>query len=1024
MKSDYEAITAHNEKQLGLDTASRKTQICMYSDSTHFIYEILQNADDHGATEVSFHLTKGELVIEHNGSPFVEKNVKAITYFGNSTSREDLVKTGRFGVGFKSVFAFTASPTIISGCEHFQIFGLYRVREHPCSSNFDASRTQITIPFNHEIQKPNYVDELMSPTDAYEKIASRLSGLNMHTLLFTRNIRKIRWAIDGESGHYLREDAKNTFGVNSRITTLTNGNQTDTYLVFDRTPHWKGKDYKAVEIAFGLDANKQITSIRDFLYVLFPTTQDTRLHFILNGPFRTNPSRETIDEKDHFNVFLMEETCALMQEVLPEIKKSGLLTRSFLAILPNGGDEVPPLLKPIFESVVRAFKDSDLLPTANGKYVRAKSAMRGDRAIRDVISAQDLCFLTDKDELLWAVDVPVDDKRASAFLEALGLAKFSWKELVQSIGQKCKRGWSNPNFEVTETWLKSKDGKWLGRFYALLDKAADETKSYYGVSYDLVHATIIRLASGAYTEGSSRPFFSPTMRLPRGLEFPSLDESVFDEITEKQSESARSFLKKVGVKEVTDEEVVTNLLETFYGEEAVDVPDAHLQHIKLFMDWSDKAKKFDVFEGSLLFRNADEKLCSPDHIYLDAPFNKTGLAALFGPQWRLQHPRWPLWAGYLDKLDGAKLAKFAGQTGAISKLLIEHTQIGSSNPKHSKLCHGWGHVRRTSTEVDRDFWITNLDKWLSKPTQQTSLLVWEAMAAAAPETFMARYRPNADYKHREEPSLLIVWLKSTAWILNRAGEFKMPADLSRETLHPDFKFDEGYGWLTKIGFGDNVQRATQAYADRVKMLSDFDVPRKLADKLMSLSGNERQQLFFRLESDLERSVEFPEKSVPDIQRRTTHATELARKATPRTSETRNREVRVTKGEVDAHTWLRQEYTNEAGVMFCQMQGSAPKIMPFKYPDENGKFYFDACEFLGDLTVELRANYLALSPDCAAEFKHACQLTDDEKRERVLAIDPNGSTESLILELNTPVHGRLRFTQAHLVDLQAAIRALR
>ena len=39
----------------------------MYSDSTHFVYEILQNADDHGATEVCFKLSKNEIVIEHNG---------------------------------------------------------------------------------------------------------------------------------------------------------------------------------------------------------------------------------------------------------------------------------------------------------------------------------------------------------------------------------------------------------------------------------------------------------------------------------------------------------------------------------------------------------------------------------------------------------------------------------------------------------------------------------------------------------------------------------------------------------------------------------------------------------------------------------------------------------------------------------------------------------------------------------------------------------------------------------------------
>jgi hypothetical protein len=84
MPSDYKAITRYNEEQLGKDTASRKSQVNMYSDFSHFVYEILQNADDYGATTVTFKLNKNELVIEHNGIPFEEENVKAISYFGKA----------------------------------------------------------------------------------------------------------------------------------------------------------------------------------------------------------------------------------------------------------------------------------------------------------------------------------------------------------------------------------------------------------------------------------------------------------------------------------------------------------------------------------------------------------------------------------------------------------------------------------------------------------------------------------------------------------------------------------------------------------------------------------------------------------------------------------------------------------------------------------------------------------------------------------------------------------------------------
>ena len=51
-----------------------------YPDKAHFVYELLQNAEDAGATEVTFTLTADRLVCEHNGArKFTEGDVAAIT---------------------------------------------------------------------------------------------------------------------------------------------------------------------------------------------------------------------------------------------------------------------------------------------------------------------------------------------------------------------------------------------------------------------------------------------------------------------------------------------------------------------------------------------------------------------------------------------------------------------------------------------------------------------------------------------------------------------------------------------------------------------------------------------------------------------------------------------------------------------------------------------------------------------------------------------------------------------------------
>ena len=404
MPSDYQAITEYNEEQLGKDTSSRKTQVSMYSDPTHFVYEILQNADDYGATEILFKLSEDEIVIEHNAEPFKEEHVRAITYFGKSTSREDLVKTGRFGIGFKSVFAFTAMPIIISEDEHFQIYGLYRVREYPYPDGFSRSRTRIILPFDHESEQPDFVEKekLMSKEEAYSQISKCLTELDINTLLFTRNICEIRWEIGDQSECYSREDDE--VDSNTRLTTIKDGKRENKYLVFSKIPTWKNEEHKPVEIAFAVNEQHQLSPIDgEFLHVLFPTREKTGLRFMINGPYRTNPPRETISEKDAFNLHLMKVTCELMEELLPKLRDRKYLTIQSLSIFPNKEDTLDEedtlwdFYNLLRDTVVNEFQNKKVTPTKRGDHAPASGLYRVSTELLDLIGDEDLAILLGKD---------------------------------------------------------------------------------------------------------------------------------------------------------------------------------------------------------------------------------------------------------------------------------------------------------------------------------------------------------------------------------------------------------------------------------------------------------------------------------------------------------------------------------------------------------------------------------------------------------------------------------------------------
>ena len=71
----------------------------------HVVSELLQNADDAGATEATVEINSGEFIFSHNGQDFNEEQFASLCRFGFSNKRT-LHTIGFRGVGFKSTLAW------------------------------------------------------------------------------------------------------------------------------------------------------------------------------------------------------------------------------------------------------------------------------------------------------------------------------------------------------------------------------------------------------------------------------------------------------------------------------------------------------------------------------------------------------------------------------------------------------------------------------------------------------------------------------------------------------------------------------------------------------------------------------------------------------------------------------------------------------------------------------------------------------------------------------------------------------
>ena len=78
MASNSDQIRQDNIRKYGEETRHLAFLGRLYSDRTHFVYELLQNAEDAGATQVCIELHKSHLEFLHNGKLFNEADVRGI----------------------------------------------------------------------------------------------------------------------------------------------------------------------------------------------------------------------------------------------------------------------------------------------------------------------------------------------------------------------------------------------------------------------------------------------------------------------------------------------------------------------------------------------------------------------------------------------------------------------------------------------------------------------------------------------------------------------------------------------------------------------------------------------------------------------------------------------------------------------------------------------------------------------------------------------------------------------------------
>lgn len=744
----------------------------LYNDPSHFVYEILQNAEDACAKTVQFELFEDKLDIRHTGRDFDFKDIEGVTGIGISTKKTDLTAIGKFGVGFKSVFAVTETPHIFSGEYNIRIGDF--VVPVVVTTNDCKEGTLIRLPFNHKFRPKE---------DIYNLVDKKLKNIGLKTLLFLRNIEEVRWSsLYERRGHYIKE-TKEIEGA-KRVTVISE-EDSEEYIVLQRPITIDDRILKT-EVAYKLGENKQGKEIvvpepDSKLVVYFPTEKVTFLNFLVQGPYKTTPNRENIPLDDEQNKMIIEETGRLIADSLPVIRRLGYLDANFLSILPINSEhkEKEPIYSALYDKVKEKFLGEDeLLPTHDGRYSKASDVLlAGRKDLTELLNKEDTELLFFKKNWLTTdITESADDTRElhKYLKKDLGIKEIDFEVFAKSL---------------TKDFLQTKSDEWMiGFYFRLLDQEALWRDRDYRAGI-LRTMPIIRLDNGEHiapfdNEGKAQVYLPTETR----SEF----KTVKSKLTE--NEDALKFLKELGLfKPDLFAEVKEFILPKYQAGEA--------QVNELY--YEDFEKLLGIYESISTNKKKDyvsqlkdtpfifsinhaqqEKLHKPTSIY----FGSDDLTAYFADNDKIYFVSGKL----VNKLGKERLAPFLQEIGVADSPRRMQIEGKLSWKEKSRLR---GDIGCTSDIYERDFDYHGLDIFLNQAELEKSQLLWNLLLKGievlnsheAKNFFKGEYKWKY-YSEYTKPfdARFLITLRRKRWLADKNGNMSKPSDLTVSELAKEY----------------------------------------------------------------------------------------------------------------------------------------------------------------------------------------------------------------------------------------------
>jgi hypothetical protein len=1045
MASDYEAITADNIRRRGtdFDDIGEFLSAQFYSDRAHFIFELLQNAEDalkrrdkqqskRGNGKVTFELFPDRLEFSHFGQPFDANDVRGVCDVLHGTKKDDLTQIGKFGIGFKSVYTITSSPKIYSGDEHFEIERYIRPHAIPPLISATPGETRFIFPFNHKTLR----DE-----EIYTLIDKKLSSLGPRVLLFLKHIHQIEWFSNGVriKSYKKTSGSAGQFPAEWLSLNTEDGENSDNEKWLKLTRSIDALGNRAdVEIAYqfvtDLKTTAEIIPIEDAkLIVFFPTEKETHLNFLIQGPYRTTPARDNISLEDEWNQTLLNETAQLVAESLPILRDMGLMNVGLLQALPIRVKDFPErsISRAIFTSVRKALREQELLPTSQkGKYVKGSDAKlaRGSE-LQALVDIQQLQKLFATPQAMWLTDGITTDRTPE-------LRNYLMREIdVNEIDP------SRFARALSLEFISYQSDDWLIRFYKYLDGQESLWKHQYRTDRPILREKqFIRLEG----DDHSFPFKAdgtPAVFLPSevGSEYPTVKKSIVEDT------DVLNFLKSLGLTEpdIVDE-VISFVLPRYHPDNPLLSNDKqHIDDIKKLLralshaSSERKRKLMEAYAKTAFVRGFNAaskqlKLCIPSNVYLNTP----NLAVFLDGNPDVY---------FLDEKFYEKSARDMISFGILTDFNIKRRALAYYG-EYVNLESWHSHHKRGVNGFDPSAEIAGLDYAVAHPTLERAKVIWNVLLPPCSNLIrgVVEFSTRHNFLNASKESMLSPTIGKLVienkWIPDKSGNFHTPCELTLDDLPEGFDRNENLAKQLDM----KMPTATiQALA--VEQGIEIEDIELLLGALKSIPNEARDtlhRLMKKNEAKGKKSVpSFSDELIENFSRpaTATHVGEENPGPEPlhnpdfrreRTGQEIERAIASEPGEAErVRTVLRTRWEDknpQTRQFLLEQYAGKCQICNQTFPKRNGQPYFEGLYLVTHTLqgwVDRPGNVLCLCPTCCAKFQHGAVEATANIIEQIKSLQMAAEGGDSVLGVSVNLCGNdvwIRFSERHLIDLQEMV----